>query len=171
MIDMIEDLAKTRKDIDELEKRFNDYYSCNAPYIGENNNWFVYENISESYIDSGVKAIGEQGPKGDKGDKGDQGIPGIQGIPGPKGDDGADGTNGTVINRGSFTISSVTANTDNTINITMPSNVDPTKIFFYSYGSVGYYFIQRQSNNGNNWTIISRWFSTTTNRTVYYAWW
>lgn len=39
-----------------------------VPYIGENNNWYIYDKKKKEYVDSGVSS------KGDKGDKGDSSI-------------------------------------------------------------------------------------------------
>lgn len=52
---------------------------ANAPYIGENMNWWIWDSTTAQYVDSGTAA---PGPKGDKGDTGDQG---------PKGDKGDTG--------------------------------------------------------------------------------
>lgn len=38
-----------------------------APYIAEDGNWYLWDTESQSYIDSGVSAIGKQGEKGDSG--------------------------------------------------------------------------------------------------------
>ena len=35
-----------------------------APYIGENNNWFVFDMVQEKYVDTGVSAIGIKGTDG-----------------------------------------------------------------------------------------------------------
>lgn len=35
-----------------------------APYIGENGNWYVYDNVTGEYVDSGTEA---RGPKGEDG--------------------------------------------------------------------------------------------------------
>ena len=68
-----------------------------TPHIGANGNWYIGE------ADTGVKAIGEQGPKGEtgdtgpqgpKGEKGDTGETGSVGPTGPKGDTGEQGPKG-----------------------------------------------------------------------------
>lgn len=43
--------------------------SC-APYIGENGNWYDFDEESGEYVDTGVKAAGTKGSPGDKGDPG-----------------------------------------------------------------------------------------------------
>lgn len=61
------------------------YSGGDAPYIGENNHWFV------GNTDTGVSAEGKEGPQGEQGPPGPQGEPGEQG---PQGEPGKDGTNG-----------------------------------------------------------------------------
>lgn len=41
-----------------------------APYVGANNNWFVWSADAKAYVDSGIEAVG---PKGDRGDPGPEG--------------------------------------------------------------------------------------------------
>lgn len=41
--------------------------TANAPYIGENGNWYVYDAESQQYIDTGVEAEGPEGPEGPTG--------------------------------------------------------------------------------------------------------
>ena len=68
-----------------------DRAASNAPYIGENNHWFVYDPATDMYQDSGVTAIGpkgdtgDTGPQGPKGETGDTGDTGPQGPTGPAG--------------------------------------------------------------------------------------
>lgn len=76
-----------------------------------------------------------------------------------------------VINTGTFVISSVTANTSATTDITMPSAASYFRCVFWSSSAVGAYFIQVQSATSDTWTIRHRFEATSTNRTVYYAWW
>lgn len=59
--------------------------SSEAPYIGDNGNWYV------NGEDTGVSAIGSKGDKGDPGDKGDKGDTGATGSAGSNGQDGEDG--------------------------------------------------------------------------------
>lgn len=54
-----------------------------SPYIGDNGNWFEY--IGTSFVDTGIKAQGDQGI---------QGLQGIQGMQGEKGDQGIQGIAG-----------------------------------------------------------------------------
>lgn len=74
-----------------------------APYIGENGNWFEFDAETAKFVDTGVDAHGiqgETGPKGDtgpegsQGPKGDTGAQGLQGIQGPKGAKGDKGDTG-----------------------------------------------------------------------------
>lgn len=53
---------------------------ANAPYIGENLNWWQWDSATAQYVDAGVRAEGPEGP------------PGPEGGPGPKGDTGDPGT-------------------------------------------------------------------------------
>jgi len=71
-----------------------------APKIGSNGNWWVWDTVGGSYVDSGFSAHGLVGPqgergiqgeKGDKGDKGDTGETGAKGDKGDKGDTGRSG--------------------------------------------------------------------------------
>lgn len=56
--------------------------SVKAPYIGENGNWFVWDAESKAFVDTGVRAIGSEGPQGEKGEKGDTGAQGEAGADG-----------------------------------------------------------------------------------------
>ena len=60
----------------------------NSPYIGNNGNWFVYDDSTEQYVDTEVEA---QGPQGATGATGPQGPTGATGATGPQGPAGADG--------------------------------------------------------------------------------
>ena len=67
------------------------------PQIGDNENWFIYDRSSHSYVDTGKPSRGHRGDKGDTGDTGPQGEPGPKGPPGepgPKGDTGPRGEPG-----------------------------------------------------------------------------
>ncbi len=59
--------------------------SVKAPYIGENGNWFVYDEIVAEFIDAGVCARGEKGDPGTRGEKGDTGERGENGVAGADG--------------------------------------------------------------------------------------
>ncbi len=54
--------------------------SGKSPYIGENGNWYQFDDTTGAWIDTGVKAEGLQGPSGSKGDSGEPGLPGV-GVP------------------------------------------------------------------------------------------
>jgi len=65
-----------------------DSKTVDAPYIGENGNWWIGTN------DLGVSAQGQKGEPGATGKPGDKGDPGATGKPGDKGDPGATGKPG-----------------------------------------------------------------------------
>ena len=48
-----------------------------APYIGENGNWYTFNPETQTFTDSGNRAVAKDGDKGEKGDKGDKGEQGI----------------------------------------------------------------------------------------------
>ena len=67
------------------------------PQIGDNENWFIYDRSSHSYVDTGKPSRGHRGDKGDTGDTGDtgpQGEPGPAGAQGPHGEPGPEGPMG-----------------------------------------------------------------------------
>lgn len=69
-----------------------------SPFI-QNGTWWEYDKESQTFVDTGVVAQGqdgEQGPIGPQGPQGLTGPQGIQGIQGPKGNDGAKGDKGDV---------------------------------------------------------------------------
>jgi len=59
-----------------------------APYIGENGNWYTFNPETQTFTDSGNRAVAKDGDKGEKGDKGDKGEQGERGLQGVKGEDG-----------------------------------------------------------------------------------
>lgn len=61
------------------------------PRIGDNENWFIYNRSSRSYVDTGKPSRGRRGDKGDTGDTGPQGEPGPAGAQGPQGEPGPQG--------------------------------------------------------------------------------
>jgi len=83
-----------------------------SPYIGENGNWYEYNNETKTFIDTGVKAEGKDGINGINGQNGLNGqngkdgytpIKGIDyfdGIDGKNGKDGKDGENGYTPQKG-----------------------------------------------------------------------
>lgn len=64
------------------------------PYVGENDNWQVWDPENDCYQDTGVYAKGVPGATGPRGLKGDPGPQGPQGSQGPKGDKGDKGDAG-----------------------------------------------------------------------------
>lgn len=44
----------------------SDYYKgiINAPYIGENNHWYAWDTATDTFKDTGVSAVGPEGPPG-----------------------------------------------------------------------------------------------------------
>lgn len=47
----------------------SDYYKgiINAPYIGENNHWYAWDTATDTFKDTGVSAVGPEGPPGKDG--------------------------------------------------------------------------------------------------------
>lgn len=71
--------------------------SGEAPYPGENGNWFIYSEEEGKFVDSGCPSAyegprGPEGPQGPIGPTGPQGEPGQDGRNGEDGRDGEDGT-------------------------------------------------------------------------------
>lgn len=62
-----------------------------SPYIGVNGNWHEWSPEGGEFVDTGVRAQGNDGEKGEAGTNGEQGIPGEKG---EKGDTGAIGPKG-----------------------------------------------------------------------------
>lgn len=58
----------------------NRQVAVRTPYVGTNGNWYVWNNNTSSYEDSGTKAQGEQGIQGIQGIQGEQGPRGIDGV-------------------------------------------------------------------------------------------
>lgn len=58
-----------------------------SPYIGENGNWFQYDDKQSLFVDTGVKSQGEQGERGLQGEPGKDGIDGEDGYTPVKGVD------------------------------------------------------------------------------------
>ena len=56
-----------------------------SPYIGTNGNWYEYDDETEEYTDTEVKAEGPQGPRGETGPAGTNGTDGAPGTPGTNG--------------------------------------------------------------------------------------
>lgn len=68
--------------------------SVNPPIIGENGNWYLYDEGAGEYADSGKPSRGEAGAQGEQGITGEPGPKGNQGEQGPKGEPGAQGPQG-----------------------------------------------------------------------------
>ncbi len=62
-----------------------------SPYIGENGNWYVYNDVLHAWVDTGVRAEGVDGKDGTDGKDGADGKDGINGLDGANGIDGIDG--------------------------------------------------------------------------------
>lgn len=58
-----------------------------SPYVGENGNWFQYDDKQSLFVDTGVKSQGEQGERGLQGEPGKDGIDGEDGYTPVKGVD------------------------------------------------------------------------------------
>lgn len=93
-------VAQVKADIEQTAEQHKQElagYAANAPTIGENGNWQLWD--GEKYVDSGVAVstpgpAGPQGEKGETGAVGPQGEKGEQGVPGEKGEAGAQGEPG-----------------------------------------------------------------------------
>lgn len=72
----------------------NKAVAVRTPYVGESLNWMVWDSETESYVDSGVGAVGPQGETGGTGPQGPKGDTGNTGPQGPTGDTGATGPQG-----------------------------------------------------------------------------
>ena len=68
--------------------------SVNPPIIGENGNWYLYNEERGEYADSGKPSRGEAGEKGEQGIPGEPGPKGDTGEQGPKGEPGDQGPQG-----------------------------------------------------------------------------
>lgn len=66
--------------------------SVNPPIIGENGNWYLYDEERGEYADSGKPSRGEAGAQGEQGIPGEPGPKGDTGEPGPKGETGTAAT-------------------------------------------------------------------------------
>ena len=73
------------KELDEAFKAWP-----HSPQI-QNGNWYVWDETSEEYVDTGVSSTGPQGPVGPQGPQGNTGVAGSQG---PQGVTGATGPQG-----------------------------------------------------------------------------
>ena len=58
------------------------------PYVGENGDWYSWDDETKQFKDTGVSATGPQGAQGVQGPQGEQGPQGPQGPQGVKGDTG-----------------------------------------------------------------------------------
>ncbi len=56
--------------------------SGKSPYIGENGNWYQFDDTARAWVDTGVRAEGIPGPVGPQGIQGEPGAPGAKGDPG-----------------------------------------------------------------------------------------
>ena len=80
-----------------------------APIVGENGNWWVWDEQTRAYVDSGKPSRGEtgargaQGPQGPAGATGPQGPKGDTGDTGPTGPTGPQGPKGDAFTYGDFT--------------------------------------------------------------------
>ena len=65
-----------------------------SPYVGENGNWYVYNDVLHAWVDTGVRAEGKDGLNGADGKDGTNGINGLDGANGIDGINGTDGSDG-----------------------------------------------------------------------------
>lgn len=66
--DVIMQLEKMEKATEAAEKAAEDAQKATKPpYIGENDNWYVWDTETNEFIDTGTKARGPEGPEGPEG--------------------------------------------------------------------------------------------------------
>ena len=86
-----EDINSIAEAVIDLEENGGSSSNGKSPYIGDNGNWYEWNDIQQGYVDTGVKAKGQKGDKGEQGIQGEKGEQGIQGVQGVQGEKGADG--------------------------------------------------------------------------------
>ena len=91
--DLIADLNETSVELDKAVEDANHVVE-KLPYIGENGNWYRWNEEAGAFVDSGSPSRGEQGIQGETGPTGPQGERGIQGETGPQGPQGIQGVQG-----------------------------------------------------------------------------
>ena len=84
-----EALAQMNEMVEQSSENVSHY-----PYIGQNNNWMVWDANAGEYADTGIHALGTRGADGRDGVDGKDGADGKDGKDGRDGVDGKDGING-----------------------------------------------------------------------------
>ena len=88
-------IAEEYVDVFEQWKKELEYdIGAFAPFVGDNGNWFSYDNEIEKHVDTGIHAQGQRGPQGERGIQGAQGEKGNKGDAGPQGERGPQGAQG-----------------------------------------------------------------------------
>ena len=59
-----EDINSIAEAVIELEENGGSSSNGKSPYIGDNGNWYEWNDIQQGYVDTGVKAKGEKGADG-----------------------------------------------------------------------------------------------------------
>ena len=77
--------AKVQADAAAVSAQKAEAASNKPAYIGDNGNWYTWDNQAGNYADSGVAATGPKGATGSRGPTGPQGTQGPQGPAGPAG--------------------------------------------------------------------------------------
>lgn len=81
--------------IKQMKKLWEDFHAWpRTPAIGNNGNWYLWDETTETYIDSGHSSEGTPGQTGPQGPQGPQGVPGDPGPVGPQGPQGMTGLQG-----------------------------------------------------------------------------
>ena len=105
LMEDLEDAADGVEQAIETASRISDI----LPYIGDNGNWYKWDNTAGKFVDSGIASRGEKGDTGSKGDTGEPGYTpqkGVDYFDGQPGSDGVDGQDGE-----SITVRSVSEST------------------------------------------------------------
>lgn len=94
--DAVEQVEENIEQTAERHKQELESYTANAPTIGANGNWWLWD--GEKYVDSGtpVSTPGPAGPQGVQGEKGETGAVGPVGPQGERGEKGDGGERGPV---------------------------------------------------------------------------
>ena len=84
--------AKIQADAAAVSAKKAEAASNKPAYIGDNGNWYTWDNQAGNYADSGVAATGPKGSTGSRGPVGPQGPQGPEGPQGPQGPAGPAGS-------------------------------------------------------------------------------
>jgi len=87
---LINELDNAADEVEQAVEEAN-HVAEKLPYIGSNENWYMWDDEAGEFVDSGSPSRGEQGLPGETGERGPEGPPG------PAGSDGKDGTGVTIL--------------------------------------------------------------------------